>query len=85
MKSFNIDEAKFQFPELVEQAAAGEEIIIAKDGKPMAKLIPLKKKPPVRRFGFMEGKIQFPDDPEAEAKIDADIGALFNNSSREPK
>ena len=42
-ETLNIYEAKTHLSALVEKAAAGEEIIIAKAGKPMAKLVPLQK------------------------------------------
>jgi prevent-host-death family protein len=53
----NIHEAKTHLSRLVEQAAAGEEIIIAKAGKPMAKLVPYT--PPIapRSGGFLSGQI----------------------------
>ena len=40
-KAINIHEAKTQLSRLVEQAAAGREIVIAKAGKPLARLVPL--------------------------------------------
>lgn len=53
----NIQEAKTHLSRLVEQAAAGEEIIIAKAGKPMAKLVPYFPPQPARLGGFLAGKI----------------------------
>jgi prevent-host-death family protein len=51
-KPINLYEAKSHLSELVERAADGEEIVIAKAGKPMARLVPLiKKKPRARVFG----------------------------------
>jgi prevent-host-death family protein len=50
--TINIYEAKTQLSALVEKAAQGEEIVIAKAGKPMAKLVPLEQKAlPPRKFG----------------------------------
>lgn len=75
----NIQEAKTHLSRLVEQAAAGEEIIIAKAGKPMAKLVPYIPPQPTRKGGFLAGKIwESPDcwdtDPELiEAMIDTSI------------
>jgi antitoxin (DNA-binding transcriptional repressor) of toxin-antitoxin stability system len=47
----------------VEQAAAGEEIIIAKAGKPMARLVSLRKtKPKKRKPGALKGRISIADD-----------------------
>lgn len=53
----NIQEAKTHLSRLVEQAAAGNEIIIAKAGKPMAKLVPYIQHRPIRTGGFLAGKI----------------------------
>ena len=46
MKQVSISEAKARFSALVEEAAAGEVIIITKNGKPLAKLTGLDPKPP---------------------------------------
>jgi prevent-host-death family protein len=42
MPAFNLYEAKTSLSKLVEQAAAGEEVIIAKAGKPMVRLVPVE-------------------------------------------
>ncbi|MBV9993839.1 MAG: type II toxin-antitoxin system Phd/YefM family antitoxin [Caulobacteraceae bacterium] len=55
MKQVNLYEAKTGLSALVEEAAAGEEIIIAKNGKPMAKLVAVTAKEQAsrqREFGF---------------------------------
>ncbi|MDP4624045.1 MAG: type II toxin-antitoxin system prevent-host-death family antitoxin [Akkermansiaceae bacterium] len=54
----NIQEAKTHLSRLVEQAAAGKEIIIAKAGRPMAKLVPYIPPRPARIGGFLAGQIQ---------------------------
>jgi prevent-host-death family protein len=54
----NIHQAKTQFSRLVERAGGGEEIIIAKSGKPVARLVPYAPKGAVRRPGTMRGKIR---------------------------
>ncbi|MFA7566341.1 MAG: type II toxin-antitoxin system prevent-host-death family antitoxin [Alkalispirochaeta sp.] len=43
MKTVNVHEAKTTFSRLIDRAHAGEEIIIAKDGKPWARLVPLQE------------------------------------------
>ncbi len=53
----NIQEAKTHLSRLVERAAAGEEIIIAKAGKPLAKLVPYTPPIPARKGGFLAGQI----------------------------
>jgi prevent-host-death family protein len=58
MSTVNIHQAKTQFSRLVDLAASGEEIIIAKSGKPVARLVPYTPKSAVRRPGVMRGKIR---------------------------
>jgi prevent-host-death family protein len=49
----NIHEAKTQLSRLVEDAAAGKEIVIAKAGKPMARLLPVESKRGPRKLGIL--------------------------------
>jgi prevent-host-death family protein len=48
-KTFNVHEAKTQFSRLIDRAHAGEEIIVAKDGKPWARLVPIVSTEPRQR------------------------------------
>ncbi|TAK22553.1 MAG: type II toxin-antitoxin system Phd/YefM family antitoxin [Chloroflexota bacterium] len=73
--SINIHEAKTHLSRLVERAAAGEEIIIAKAGRPMARLMPLKSLEPRRPLGGMEGLIWMSDD--FDAPMDPEWLAMF--------
>jgi prevent-host-death family protein len=60
----NIHEAKTHLSRLIEQVAQGESFIIAKAGKPIAKIVPLDA-PSLenqRRVGFLAGQIAVPDD-----------------------
>ena len=76
MPTVNIHAAKTHLSRLVEQAAAGEEIVIAKAGKPMAKLVPLDAAPTrKRRLGGLVGKIEVPDD--FDAPLPDDVLAAF--------
>lgn len=59
----NIHEAKTHFSRLVERVERGEEIVIARGGKPVARLVPLSAGP--RVFGRMRGRIRVPDDFDA--------------------
>ena len=62
----NIHEAKTQLSQLVDAAHRGETIIIAKAGKPMAKLVPLSHGPKRKVvFGLMKGQIDITDDFDA--------------------
>ena len=58
MTKVNIHQAKTQFSRLVELAASGEEVIIAKSGKPVARLVSYTPKGAVRRPGGLRGKIR---------------------------
>jgi prevent-host-death family protein len=58
MPTVNIHHAKTHFSRLVDLAAGGEEIIIAKAGKPVARLVPYVTKGAVRLPGTMRGKIR---------------------------
>jgi prevent-host-death family protein len=56
-KTVNIHAAKTHFSRLVEQASRGEEIIIARAGKPIARLGPLSASVRRRRPGLLKGRI----------------------------
>ena len=58
MNKVNIHQAKTHLSRLVDLAAGGEEIIIAKAGKPLARLVPYNPKGAFRRPGAMRGKIR---------------------------
>jgi len=78
--TLNLYEAKTQLSALVDEAAAGAEIIIAKNGKPMAKLVAFKQA--VRRKpGRLKGKIWISDD--FDAPLPQDIIDSFYNSKIE--
>lgn len=57
MPQFNIAEAKAHFSELVQKAMLGEEVIVAKDNKPVVKIVPLR--PAKRKPGTGKSKILY--------------------------
>lgn len=61
----NIHAAKTHLSRLVDEAAAGHETIIARNGKPVARLVPLAPGNPKRTPGLLAGKLQIPDDFDA--------------------
>lgn len=65
MATINIHEAKTHLSRLVEEANAGEEITIAKAGKPVARLVALAPPRQVRKPGFLKGKIRIAQDFDA--------------------
>ena len=68
---YNLYEAKTQLSKLVEKAAQGEEIIICKAGKPLARLGPLPEKPKEpRKGGQWKGQVWYADDYEEDLPED---------------
>lgn len=61
----NIHDAKTRFSQLIESVSHGKEIIIAKAGKPVARLCPLSKSKPKRKPGQFEGKLWIAEDFDA--------------------
>jgi prevent-host-death family protein len=61
---FNMHEAKTQFSRLVERAAAGEEIIISKAGRPIARLGPIPRTVTPRKPGRWRGRVAVHDDSD---------------------
>lgn len=61
----NIYEAKSNLSKLINQVIAGEEVIVAKSGKPVAKIVPIEKPTQNRKPGSAKGKIILSDDFDA--------------------
>ena len=74
MQITNIHEAKTNLSKLIEQALAGKEVVIAKAGKPVVKLVSYKEKKKPRVPGLWKGKIWMSDDFNEE---DEEINKLF--------
>lgn len=62
MKQVNIHQAKTELSKLVERAEAGEEVVIARAGKPVAKLVPISRERGRRKLGLLDGAFRIPDD-----------------------
>jgi len=75
MQTVNIHDAKTHFSRLVDAAASGEEIVIAKAGKPAARLVPITHPSVARKFGVMKGKVRIADD--FDAPLPDDVLASF--------
>lgn len=65
MRTINIHEAKTHLSRLVEEASEGEEIVIAKAGRPIARLVALRPKAKRRKLGVLAGQFTVPDDFDA--------------------
>jgi prevent-host-death family protein len=62
--TYNMHEAKTHLSRLAERAAQGEEIVIARNGHALAKLVPIEGRKPLK-FGFWKGKVWMSDDFDA--------------------
>jgi prevent-host-death family protein len=62
MKKVNIYEAKTRLSQLVEEAAAGQDVVIARAGRPVARLTRLVEAGRKRRLGVLDGRFRIPDD-----------------------
>jgi prevent-host-death family protein len=74
MKQVNVHEAKTHLSRLIDEVEAGEEVTIAKAGRPVARLSPIRGKARRRRLGLLNGKFQIPDNfnaPLPEEVLDA--------------
>jgi prevent-host-death family protein len=76
----NVHAAKTHLSRLLERAEAGEEIVIGRAGKPIAKLVPYVAKPPKRTFGLLRGQIIVHGDFDADnEEIAADFERDYPN------
>ncbi len=86
MKTINIQAAKTHLSRIVEEVANGEEIVIAKAGKPMVRLVPFEAAPKPRVPGLFAGKgweaedCWAPDDKMLDAAVD---GPLYHDAVEE--
>jgi prevent-host-death family protein len=85
MKVLNIQQAKTHLSRLVEQAMAGEEIVIAKAGRPCVQLTPFRPERAARTLGGWQGKLWISPDFDAP---DSSVVELFEGPSprrRQPR
>lgn len=65
MKTVNVHEAKTHLSRLLEEVEAGQEVVIARAGRPVARLMPLPLVRPQRPLGILAGRYAVPDDWDA--------------------
>ena len=70
----NIHEAKTHLSRLIEQVAAGEDVVIARAGKPVARLVPYSDDPSPRRPGGWKGRVWIAEDFD---ELPVDLAAAF--------
>lgn len=79
MATVNLHEAKTTLSRLVERAARGEEIVIAKAGRPLARLVPLARRTSPRPLGFMAGEVVL--GPDFDDPLPDDMQTLFEGGA----
>lgn len=62
METINVHEAKTHLSRLLDRAETGQEFVIARAGRPVARLGPLVRRGRKRRLGLLDGKFKVPDD-----------------------
>ena len=77
-EAVNLYDAKTHLSQLVERAARGEEIIIAKAGRPLARLVALDSTGPARQPGALAGRIRIAKD--FDAPLPDDLAAGFDGA-----
>lgn len=74
MPTVNVYEAKTQLSRLIDQAAGGEDVVIARNGKPVARLTELETGGGRVKFGVLKGKVTLCDDFDAPLPADTLAG-----------
>jgi prevent-host-death family protein len=82
MDKVNIHEAKTHLSRLIARVSAGEEIVIGKAGKPVAKLVPFTDESEPRKLGGWKGKIRLAPDWDSD-DVNEEIAAAFDGKDRE--
>ncbi len=72
----NVYEAKTHLSRLLEQVEGGEEIVVARSGRPVARLVPYRQGDQPRRLGLLAGKVRI--DPGFD-EYDEQIAAMFES------
>ena len=75
---YNVHDAKTQLSRLLERVEAGEEVVIARAGKPVARLVPWSEHPEPRPLGLFRGKIRVAEDFD---ELPEDVVRDFEGSS----
>jgi len=73
----DIHEAKTHLSRIVDEVAAGAEVVIAKAGRPVARLVPLEQAVRPKKLGLLEGKLVVPDD--FNPPLPDDVLSLFED------
>jgi len=75
VETVNIYDAKTRLSQLVDKAAGGEDVVVSRNGKPLARITRLAAPKRRIRFGLLKGKLRIPED--FDAPLPADVLAEF--------
>ncbi|MEY2689607.1 MAG: hypothetical protein RL375_3806 [Pseudomonadota bacterium] len=75
MANVNLYDAKTRLSQLVDQVIAGEDVVVCRHGRPVARLTRLEPSRSPIRFGLLAGKVRIPDD--FDAPLPDDVQASF--------
>jgi prevent-host-death family protein len=75
MDIVNIYEAKTRLSQLVDKAAAGEDVVVGRHGKPLVRITRLQQPKGTVRFGVLKGKLRVPAD--FDAPLPPEVAAAF--------
>jgi prevent-host-death family protein len=75
MSTVNIHAAKTHLSRLIDEVVEGEEVVIAKAGRPVARLVPIGSAPGKRTLGSLEGRLKVP--PDFDAPLPDEVLAAF--------
>src|SRR5579862_4094732 len=81
MTTLNIHAAKTHFSRLIEDVIEGSEVVIAKAGRPVARLVPIEKPAGRRKLGGLKGKLRVPEN--FDAPLPAHVIEAFEARSEE--
>ena len=75
MDPVNIYDAKTRLSQLVDAAAAGQDVVVSRHGKPLVRITRLEAARPAVRFGLLKGRLQVPVD--FDAPLPGEVIAAF--------
>src|ERR1700688_2850334 len=85
----NVHQAKTNLSKLILRAEAGDEVVIARDGKPVVKLVPVQTSPPrIFKPGAFKGRLRVPADfltPDAETELLFQQAPIFPEKPTTPR
>lgn len=77
LETVSIDDAKTRLSQLVDKAAAGEDVVVSRNGKPLVRITKLETPKRRIRFGWLKGRLTVPEDFDAPLHADQGLPGLL--------